>query len=323
MKNKTKHVVSLASILAVTAGVGAYSTFAWFTTTRTATVNVTSATVYSSYGRLLVSYPTAQPVQGTSYSVTEGSADADGDKPVTAIDATTIVNNETDISGSGKIGEFYKPTWIPGKELSEASVMNTVTNSATAPATSYYIAFNLKFFNKGTSSINVYFNNTTALTEKNKVDATTYSGYTTEQKAVYDTQIAKDTAAVNATRLAVCTTTTADSKVPDAIHNVWQQKTDGAYNYVTTAAAGTKLYTVDQRTLGDATTLTGWHAGAFANQVQKDFEPEAGQLICTLAAGANATLQFTSWIEGTTTAATNNAIGGQVSLALNFAALEA
>src|SRR5574344_1454874 len=115
MKNKTKLVVALASLLAVTGGVGAYSTFAWFTTTRVATVNVSSATVYSNYGKLLVAYPhtateeqplstggsTTQPAQGTKYTFTQASTAVDGIYTVTGIDLAAITKNMTDISGSG------------------------------------------------------------------------------------------------------------------------------------------------------------------------------------------------------------------------------
>lgn len=290
MKNKTKVVVALASLLAVTSGIGAYSTFAWFTTTRTAQVNLTSAKVYSNYGKLLVAYGATQPNQGTAYTPTSGTV-TDGVTPVTAIDATTVASNETDISGSGKIGEFYKPTWIPGHETVQASAIPTVENGLN-DGVSYYIAFTLTFWNKGTAAIDVYYNSTAAITGAD----------------------AAGTEAAKATRIAVYDGTTAVS--------VWQGATDSAYSYISSGSTGTAY-----GSLGTLSTYTQdtapFHAGSFANSVQKGFTPIVGQtLITSLAAGSSKDLTFTSWIEGTATAATIACIGGTVNLRLDFAALE-
>lgn len=311
MKNKTKVVVALGSLLAVTSGIGAYSTFAWFTTTRTATVNVTSATVYSNYGKLLVSYADTQPAQGVAYSTTSGTV-TDGVTPVTGISSS--INNATDISGSGKVGEFYKPTWVPGEETTGASAIPSVVNNlaigTSTPATTdaYYIAFNLEFHNTGTVAINVYFNSTTALS----VPAADTD----------PAQITKDNAAISATRVAVYSTTSADHAVPDAQQSVWQQAADdGHYNYIA-AKSGSTLYNVDGYESADASAGAKWHQGAFA-AVTKGFTAAAGQLLCNVPATSSVILQFTSWIEGTATGATNTAIGGHVQLGLNFAALEA
>jgi len=290
MKNKTKVVVALASLLAVTSGIGAYSTFAWFTTTRTAQVNLTSAKVYSNYGKLLVAYGATQPNQGTAYTTTDGTV-TDGVTPVAAIDATTVAQNATDISGSGKIGAFYKPTWIPGHETQQASAIEAVTNGLD-DGVSYYIAFTLTFWNKGTSAIDVYYNSTAAIT-------------------------GADTAGVEAakaTRIAVYDGTTAVS--------VWQGATDTAYSYISSNTTGTAYGAVG--TLSTYTQDTApFHAGSFANTVQKGFTATTGQtLITNLAAGGNKDLTFTSWIEGTATAADNASIGGTVNLQLDFAALE-
>jgi hypothetical protein len=321
MKNKTKVVVALGSLLAVTSGIGAYSTFAWFTTTRVATVNVSSATVYSDYGKLLVSYPhtgtteqpaskvgsndgsTTQPAQGTAYTFTQESTAVDGVYKVSGIDLSAITKNMTDISGSGKVGSFFKPTWIPGQEGTGASAIPSALNGTTlagaASSDSYYTAFNLEFWNTGTSPIAIYFNSTTTL-----------AAHTGDA----DTQLAKDNAAKSATRIAVYD--------GDTEKSVWQQETDAnGYKYIS-AAAGSAL-----GSFGTYTTLTAesgnFHVGAFA-AVQKDFTASAGQtLISSLAAGTGKVLTFTMWIEGTATGATNAAIGGKVDLALNFAALEA
>lgn len=328
MKNKTKIVVGLSSLLAVTASIGAYSTFAWFTTTRVATVNVTSATVYSNFGKLLVAYPhtstegqpttkvgstdgsTTQPEQGTAYTFTQSSTATDGVYTISALNITTVPQNMTDVSGTGKIGSFYKPTWIPGSEGTAASAMPIVTNGKkidgiTADATaSYYIAFNLEFWNTGTTPINVYFNSTTTLS--------TFTLATGDA-----TQLAKDTAAMKSTRVAVYD--------GDTEMSVWQQETDTAltpaYKYIS-AASGTDLG--NKATISSLTAESGnFHVGAFA-AVQKDFTATKGQtLVSSLAGGHSKVLTFTMWIEGTANAATNAAIGGKVNLNLNFAALEA
>jgi len=294
MKNKTKVVVALASLLAVTSGIGAYSTFAWFTTTRTAQVNLTSAQVYSNYGKLLVAYGATQPNQGTAYTTTSGTL-TDDVIPVTAINATTVAKNATDISGSGKIGEFYKPTWIPGQETVQASAIPTVENGST-DGVSYYIAFALTFWNKGTAAIDVYYNSTAAITGMDPAG----------------------TEAAKATRIAVYDGDTAVS--------VWQGATDSAYSYISSGSTGPaygSLGTLSTYTQ-DAITPALFHAGSFTQPVQKGFTATVGQkLITSLAAGLSKDLTFTSWIEGTASAATNACIGGIVNLQLDFAALEA
>lgn len=319
MKNKTKIVVGLSSLLAVTASIGAYSTFAWFTTTRVATVNVTSATVYSNYGKLLVSYADTQPAQGVDYTTTSGTV-TDGVTPVTGISSS--INNATDISGSGKVGEFYKPTWVPGTEGTGASAIPAAVNGlkigTTTPATSdsYYIAYNLKFWNKGTVAINVYFNSTTLLVAHQSL--TTRPTEEGAAQTAYDTQLAKDEAARKSTRVAVYEGT--DEK------SLWQQDADthspAAYNYVTSSASADMAYGVSSFKIADATASTNWHQGAFV-AVTKGFTAGAGQTLCTIAAGESTVLTFTSWIEGTLNEADNDAIGGVVDFHMNFAALEA
>lgn len=320
MKNKTKVVVALGSLLAVTSGIGAYSTFAWFTTTRTATVNVTSAKVYSNYGKLLVSYADTQPAQGVAYTTTSGDV-TDGVTPVTGISSS--INNATDISGSGKVGEFYKPTWVPGTEGTGASAIPNAVNGlkigTTTPATtdSYYIAYNLKFWNKGTVAINVYFNSTTLLVAHQSL--TERPGEAGAAQTAYDTQLAKDVAARKSTRVAVYEGTTEKS--------VWQQDADthspAAYNYITnTTNDSDVLYTQKDFKLAVASDSTNWHQGDFT-AVTKGFTAGAGQTLCTIAAGESTVLTFTSWIEGTLNEADNDAIGGVVDFNMNFAALEA
>lgn len=320
MKNKTKVVVALGSLLAVTSGIGAYSTFAWFTTTRTATVNVTSATVYSNYGKLLVSYADTQPAQGVNYSTTSGTV-TDGVTPVTGISSS--INNATDISGSGKVGEFYKPTWVPGTEGTGASAIPAAVNgkkigTTTDSSDSYYIAYNLKFWNKGTVAINVYFNSTTVLVAHQSL--TDRPGEAGDAQTNYDTQFAKDVAARKSTRVAVYE--------GETVKSVWQQDADthspAAYNYIASSATLTDdVYGVTPFKIADATaSATSWHQGAFT-AVTKSFTAGAGQTLCTIAAGGSTVLTFTSWIEGTLNEADNDAIGGVVDFHMNFAALEA
>lgn len=305
MNNKSKLVLGLSAMLAATVGVAATGTFAWFTTTRVAQVNVTSATVYSSYGKLAVAYAATQPAQGaTAISASGTGTPAD---PI-ALSATT--NNMTDISGNGNT--FYKPTWLPGYEGTSCSAMPTSPNTAT---NAYYVAFALTFTNSGTASIDVYFDSTTVL-----------KAHDTEGDAA-----TIDANAMKATRVAVWTT----QETPTLV-SLWQQETDAAgYKYIS-AATGT-AYSTDTTYGGTLTTLTSgtgsFNVGAYT-AVKKGFEStaKAGQKLCTLTstgATATTTLTFTMWLEGTATTAVNtdavahNAIGGKVDAEFHFAALEA
>ena len=67
MTKKSKLVLAMASMLGITAGATAVSGFAWFTTTKNATVNVSNIGVYSNSSNLAIAFGT--PLKGCEGSV--------------------------------------------------------------------------------------------------------------------------------------------------------------------------------------------------------------------------------------------------------------
>lgn len=118
MNKKNKVLLSAVGLVLLSGIAATSSTFAWFTTVRTASINYTEATVTSASGNLVVAYKSSQN------TVTGNTVDN-----VTTI---TGANSITDISGDGKT--FYKPVWaVP---TTTASVINTVST-----ADGFYVDF--------------------------------------------------------------------------------------------------------------------------------------------------------------------------------------
>ena len=71
MTKKSKLVLAMASMLGITAGATAVSGFAWFTTTKTATINVSNIGVYSASSNLAVAF--GSPIKGCEGSDSAGT----------------------------------------------------------------------------------------------------------------------------------------------------------------------------------------------------------------------------------------------------------
>jgi hypothetical protein len=129
MKNK-KTIMFGALALVLLSGLSAASTtFAWFTTTRTASLTFSEATVETKDSNLVVSYVGSPNVFG-SVDNTPNDIKLSG------------VNRVTDISGDGLA--FYKPVWSSIKDV--ASSINEVTS-----VENYYIDFLLKIERQASS----------------------------------------------------------------------------------------------------------------------------------------------------------------------------
>ncbi len=127
--NKKNKVLLGAIGLVLLSGIAATSsTFAWFTTVRTASISYSKATVQSSDGNLAIEY-----VSSLNNWSGAPSYDAVANK-VTIAGA----NKVTDISGDGKT--FYKPVWTT--PVSTASNIETVpTTGDPGVADGFYIDF--------------------------------------------------------------------------------------------------------------------------------------------------------------------------------------
>jgi len=319
MKNKTKLILGLASMLGVTAAAGTTAGFAWFTTIRTATVSLTNAHVYTDYGNLAIQYVALD--SGLSAPISPTTTNQTNVLGLAA--ATTGI---TDISGDGKT--FYKPTWDPtdtngtvanyitqitnGYDLNKVDFKGTPDTSKT-----WYVQFGLNLINSGTNAFSVYLESASAVTGVN-VNA--------GSDPILQAQQAKNDAAAKATRVAVWSTDpVADPKLPLANMTTWQDDTtDSSYQYLTTAATGISAYTVDGYNL--ATPAAGtFHAGSFS-QISLASDAVAGQVIATVPGKVGTTdgsveVIVSAWIEGTLSTAKNAAIGGNVDLALALAAI--
>jgi hypothetical protein len=305
MKSKSKIVLGLSAILAVSAGVAGVSTFAWFTTSRTATVTANTIKIGARNGALEV---TAATIDNGGFQLTTDTTNA----PVlTGTDAKM-----SDVSGDGKT--FYTPTWT-AKQGEVASAFAVATNSATVQ---YYREFTLNFHNAGTSgvsdSINVYLQNTSKI-----------------QKASDDT---KDVNAQKAMRVAIydgdtCKMYWQDYEEPNTAYDASTNKlgVGGAlrpyqYNYVsaTKDSGNHTAYGVATSFLDDATAITNHHFGA-NSLVEVSTGTETGaatQLVCTLAGNATKALTVRVWIEGTSAYCLNDTTAddaqGVVKMNLDF-----
>ena len=151
MNKKKKLLVGAASMLLLTATAATASTFAWFTTVRNATVNYSSATIYTNGGNIEVTY--------VSSLVTTWDA------PVTTGNNLSIsgAHRITDISGEGV--SFYKPIWNAYDTSSaDADSIFAIPTLATGDADGYYVDFTLQIARTSTVGMKVYFGSTTDIT---------------------------------------------------------------------------------------------------------------------------------------------------------------
>lgn len=171
MNKKNKVLLSTVGLLLLSGIAATSSTFAWFTTVRTAKVNFGDAEVVTKSGNLAISY---------AGSANTGVGHTQAGEVVTI----TGTNQVTDISGDGKT--FYKPVWADSI-ANVASVINDVT----APADGHYVDFKIK------------------VSRENDIDDNglkVYLGAGTEIVGKYDSdpvQKALNDSVVAATRLAV------------------------------------------------------------------------------------------------------------------------
>lgn len=127
MNKKNKVLLSTVGLLLLSGIAATSSTFAWFTTVRSATINYSEATAQTTSGNLNILY---------KESATSGISAAVDGTDSNLVTLTGVNNLVTDISGDGKT--FYKPVWASqtSSSVGVASVINTV-----AAADGHYIDF--------------------------------------------------------------------------------------------------------------------------------------------------------------------------------------
>jgi len=296
-------------MLGVTAAAGTTAGFAWFTTVRTATVSLTSAHVYTDYGNLSIQYVALDSGLDTASQIV---ADHTGETNSLGLSAT---RNITDISGDGV--DFYKPTWAPADtngtnatHITQISNGEKLLNDGTTIADTsktWYVQFGLKLINSGAAAFDVYLSNGSAVTANS-------------------TSIPADVQAVKATRVAIWTGDNTTCKT------MWQYVPDTVNKYIKyTGTSSDYAYSVAKYNLDDAKGTdfaSVWHESDWST-VTVASSVDGQDLGTVPAATTNAgvttngsiTVNVSMWLEGTTVAAANAAIGGNVNLALDLAAV--
>ena len=343
MKNKTKVVVALASLLAVTGGIGAYSTFAWFSTTNTATVNVNHLTIYNR-GNFKMSFApnsrTAVASDGSTITtddyknsgLTLPSAVDTGTGSTYSVSGTTA--NALDISGNGV--NFYRPIWQSGyagaKVVTSGDKYETIKNQIFYKTTDgtrartgqdfCYITFDITFTNSGSNSLGLVLDKGSAVTSD-------------FADAVASTRVAflngSDDSGVSGLP------TGEKNGALDLVKGIWQYSesaTKDTTNYGTvgypyikeeasgvaysadTSATGMTLASVDATTYiaaGDPADKYATKAAAVANH----------RLLAYIPASGSYTLRLAIWIEGTLSTADDDIIGKTVITSFVFTGLAA
>ena len=145
MTKKSKLVLAMASMLGITAGATAVSGFAWFTTTKSATVDITNIGVYSKSSGLDVTFKTAikgctndssQPhdinVKGAVGEAKTELIKGDGTTTVTlsqypSVKPTLITVNSTDVTSTTNWTEGTKTLTLAAAAAEGANINVTYT----------------------------------------------------------------------------------------------------------------------------------------------------------------------------------------------------
>lgn len=287
--NKKNKILLTSVGLAVLSGIAATSsTFAWFTTTRTAAISYTNAIVESNQSNLQLTYLGS----GNSSFSTAPSLNAVGNT-ITLVGGNKI----TDISGDGLA--FFKPTW--SSVAGEASQILAVSGAA-----GHYTEVNVKITNIGTASMNVYLGAGTGVTA---------------------TASPESAAAILAARMAVITGTTVTTGVATGgTLKILHAPNDTAHEYLSAASATAVNVFAPDSSLDDAKkdeykgTVVGTADFTTATLITG---ANPNTLVGVLAANGELNVTFRVWLEGEDSDAVNAAIGGVFNFAANLYALDA
>ena len=105
MKTRSKMILGLASLLGVTAGATAVSGFAWFVTTKTATVDVTNIGVYNNNPSLSVTLGETKGVKRTNNAENDFDLEAANDTTSTEKEFTAAADQKDFVLDSKPLGE--------------------------------------------------------------------------------------------------------------------------------------------------------------------------------------------------------------------------
>lgn len=140
MTNRSKMILGLASLLGVTAGATAVSGFAWFVTTKTATVDVTNIGVYNNNPSLSVNVDQLKGVKRTNN--TANDFDLEAAKDSTSFFETAAGDGTTTVFGLTGTPVAQPKAYVDG--VFTATTYNATDNEVTfasAPANGKEIRF--------------------------------------------------------------------------------------------------------------------------------------------------------------------------------------
>ena len=132
MKTKSKLLLALSALTVGTVAAGATGTYAWFTASRTASMNITNITATNTRGNLNIGYfdlKASAPVNGNNSNTVD-------------FNVTTPLYDVSSRDGA----TFYAPVWGTGD-----------TPVAYKTATDGYLTFGIVLSNQGTDPISCYF----------------------------------------------------------------------------------------------------------------------------------------------------------------------
>ena len=325
MKKRNKVVMALAALTAVTAGVATTSTLAWFTTTRSVSVNFSNLAVKTGSGSLQVAYVAGDASTTAGTNTTAGTYASS----VNIAGKTSSTSNGVDISGDGKT--FYRPTW----NATNLTVSNT--NSASAysgvftaskftklnSVDGYYVSFKVSLWNQGTNKVDVFINNGSSISAATNSDPT---------------QQTLNNNAAAGTRIAIMDSTN--------ILSTWQGGTEteaAGYKYVTAGSTTDYLYGVAGYKLGDTTalsytsaidslkggtTVNSWHGSNTFDTINKaDDATKDGVYIGRMVGSTENTpsyleLTINLWFEGTSAHIIGSMEGATVNTSINFVSVD-
>lgn len=287
MKNRSKMILGLASLLGVTAGATAVSGFAWFVTTKTADVEVTNIGVYSKNPTLSVNIKELKGLVRTNNANNDFDLETD----------TTNEAGLTDISSSDGI-HFFDPEWQAASEGLKATKFNAAEEGV------QYLSFDLEFVKPNEGSLYIFL-------DRPSIKA-----------KVSNDEEDKEAAAV--ARVAFSKKATAQSELENVL-TLGNQTGDG-YNKGLkpgVGAYGQGDYTI----LNEVQDCENLYAPSETNYSALStgvMSPE-NMFITQVTSTANVTVHVTIWLEGTShvTAATGDnskPIGGQIEVKLPIVA---
>ncbi|MFA5660289.1 MAG: hypothetical protein WC968_02705 [Bacilli bacterium] len=289
MNKKNKVLLSTIGLVLLSGIAATGSTFAWFTSVRTASINFNDATVETKSGNLVIAYRSTGDDGGLTNSLVGNVLTLGGS------------NKITDVSGDGV--NFYKPVWADSASTT-ASVINTVTTSV-----GHYIEFGITVSRSNAASANglkVYIGTGTSIVGKDVVEAT--PGSPTPQETA---QQALNDSVVAATRLAVV-------DASNAVKFRYAPVAETSPEYLT-LGTGTAYGLTTHALTADSSLITGTFPTDLTVIPGSASDYEVADLT---GATTTADLTFRVWIEGTDDQTINDIIGGVISVNVALYALE-